>query len=77
MQHFLTKRGVAGIFGLSALYVRGMFERSDFPKIMITQNGRTKTVVDASDLVMFLNYTDILKNLNKICRRKHNGNTDQ
>ncbi len=66
MHHYLTKRGVAEIFGLTALYVRSLFERSDFPKTTILVKGREQMVVDASDLVMFMNYSGILQKLNKI-----------
>ncbi len=61
MGNFLTRRDVAKILKLPALRVRGMFDRSDFPKQTITHGKRRKTVVDAFDLVMFLNYTDFLR----------------
>ena len=70
--NYLTKSGVSKIFNLSSLFVRGMFERSDFPKQKIKIGNKQRTVVEANDLITFFNYTGILKNV-KIKRLKYSG----
>ena len=64
----LTKREVAKIFNLPTLYVRGMFDRPDFPKKVVTSGKSRRIVVDAFDLVMYLNYTGILRG--KTCNKR-------
>ena len=70
MKNYLTKQGVCNIFKLPTLYVRGLFAREDFPSTVIKVDGRPRTVVDAFDLVMFMNYKGTLKPFGKKAKRK-------